>query len=299
MTDAADRRILLVHAHPDDEIIGSGATMARYASEGAHVALVTCTLGEEGEILDPNLEHLGVEGEDALGHHRITELSDAMVILGIVDWRLLGEPHKYRDSGMAGLESNKREDCFWQADLLETALDLVPLIRAQRPQILITYDDFGGYGHPDHIKAHRTAMYAVQLAAAPTFRPDLGNVWDIPKVYWTAIPKSMIRRGVQALRDAGDTSDFAKMDLENIPFGIEDEAVTTAIDGRDQIGKKMAAMRAYPTQISTDSGFFSLADIDGAMATEYFRLIKGQLGPLDEQGHEADLFAGLELVPTG
>ena len=289
-----DRRMLLVHAHPDDETIGSGVTMARYVADGAHVALVTCTLGEEGEVLVADLAHIGVNGEDRLGDHRINELGDAMKVLGVSDWRLLGEPGKYRDSGMMGEPSNNREGCFWQTDLLKAAEDLVPVIREQRPHVLITYDDFGGYGHPDHIQAHRTAMYGAQLAAAPTFRPDLGEAWDIPKIYWTAISKSMIRAGVEALRASGDTSEMAMMDPDEIPFGVEDELVTTKIDGRDFLPQKVAAMRSYPTQINMESGFFSFAELpDSPMGIEHFRLVKGQLGELDDDGRETDLFSGV------
>jgi N-acetyl-1-D-myo-inositol-2-amino-2-deoxy-alpha-D-glucopyranoside deacetylase len=158
----------------------------------------------------------------------------------------------------------------------------------------MTYDDFGGYGHPDHIQAHRVAMYAAQLAAAPTYRPDLGAPWDIPKIYWTAISKSMIRRGVQALRDSGDTSEMAMMDPEDINFGVDDELITTRIDGRDYLPQKIAAMHAYPTQIDMGSGFFSFAELpDSPMGIESFRLIKGTLGQLDSTGHETDLFAGI------
>ncbi|MFA7265565.1 MAG: N-acetyl-1-D-myo-inositol-2-amino-2-deoxy-alpha-D-glucopyranoside deacetylase [Candidatus Nanopelagicales bacterium] len=294
MSIQSDRRILLVHAHPDDETIGSGVTMAKYVTDGAHVALVTCTLGEEGEVLVADLAHLGVNGEDRLGDHRINELGDAMKQLGVSDWRLLGEPGKYRDSGMMGEPSNNREGCFWQTDLLKAAEDLVPVIREQRPHVLITYDDFGGYGHPDHIQAHRTAMYASQLAAAPTFRPDLGQAWDIPKIYWTAISKSMIRAGIEALRASGDTSEMAMMDPDEIQFGVDDALVTTKIDGREFLAQKVAAMRAFPTQINMESGFFSFAELpDSPMGIEHFRLIKGRLGELDDSGHETDLFAGL------
>ncbi|MEI2728581.1 MAG: N-acetyl-1-D-myo-inositol-2-amino-2-deoxy-alpha-D-glucopyranoside deacetylase [Candidatus Nanopelagicales bacterium] len=294
MSKDSDRRMMLVHAHPDDETIGSGVTMAKYAADGVHVALVTCTLGEEGEVLVADLAHIGVNGEDRLGDHRINELGDAMKVLGVTDWRLLGEPGKYRDSGMMGEPSNNRDGCFWQTDLLQAAEDLVPIIRSQRPQVLITYDDFGGYGHPDHIQAHRTAMYASQLAAAPTFRPDLGEAWDVPKIYWTAISKSMIRAGVEALRASGDTSEMAMMDPDEIPFGVEDELVTTQIDGRDFLTNKVAAMRAYPTQINMESGFFSFAELpDSPMGIEHFRLVKGQLGELDDAGHETDLFSGV------
>jgi N-acetyl-1-D-myo-inositol-2-amino-2-deoxy-alpha-D-glucopyranoside deacetylase len=217
-----------------------------------------------------------------------------MKVLGVADWRLLGEPGKYRDSGMMGEPSNNREGCFWQTDLLAAAEDLVPVIRSQRPHVLITYDDFGGYGHPDHIQAHRTAMYASQLAAAPTFRPDLGEAWDIPKIYWTAISKSMIRAGIEALRASGDTSEMAMMDPDEIPFGVDDELVTTQIDGRDFLPNKVSAMRSYPTQINMESGFFSFAELpDSPMGIEHFRLVKGRLGDVNDTGHETDLFSGV------
>ena len=293
MTDA-DRRLLLVHAHPDDETIGSGVVMARYAAEGVQVSLVTCTLGEEGEVLIPDLAHIGVNAEDRLGHHRIGELEAAMGELGVTDWQLLGGPHKYRDSGMMGEPSNNNDGCFWQTDLLAAATDLVPVIRAKRPHVLITYDDFGGYGHPDHIQAHRVAMYGALLAAAPSFRADLGEPWDVPKIYWTAIAKSMIRQGIQALRDSGDTSDIAMMDLDALPFGVDDELISTSIDARDFLPNKIAAMHSYPSQIDMESGFFAMAASgDGAMGVEHFRLIKGELGPRNDKGHETDLFAGV------
>lgn len=286
--------MLVVHAHPDDETIGTGATMAKYAAEGAHVALVTCTLGEEGEVLVDELAHLAAGEQDELGPHRQGELAAAMQALGVSDWRLLGGPGKYRDSGMAGEATNDAPGCFWRADLLAAATDLVPLIRQLRPQVLVSYDEFGGYGHPDHIQAHRVAMYAAVLAAAPSFRPDLGPAWDIPKIYWTALPKSVLRRGIQALRDAGDTSPIAQMDLDGLPFGVEDGVVTTRIDAADYLPNKIAAFHSYPTQIAMDSGFFALAELaDTAMAAEYYRLVRGPSGPVDADGHESDLFAGL------
>ena len=166
--------------------------MAKYVAEGASVTLVTCTLGEEGEVLIPELAHLAADHDDSLGEHRITELTDAMAILGVTDFRFLGGAGKYRDSGMMGVESNQRADCFWQADLLEAATDLVTIIREVRPQVVATYDDFGGYGHPDHIQAHRVTTYAIALAESPSFKPELGETWSVAKVYWTAFPKSRI-----------------------------------------------------------------------------------------------------------
>lgn len=290
----SDRRMLVVHAHPDDETIGTGATMAKYAAEGVQVALVTCTLGEEGEVLVEELAHLASGEQDELGPHRQGELAAAMQALGVTDWRLLGGPGKYRDSGMAGEATNDALGCFWRADLLAAATDLVPVIRQLRPQVLITYDEFGGYGHPDHVQAHRVAMYATVLAAAPSFRPDLGPAWDTPKIYWTALPKSLLRRGIQALRDSGDTSPIAQMDLDGLPFGVEDDVVTTRIDAADYLSNKIAAFHSYPTQIAMDSGFFALAELaDSAMASEYYRLVRGPIGPVDAEGLEVDLFDGV------
>ncbi|MEZ5115187.1 MAG: N-acetyl-1-D-myo-inositol-2-amino-2-deoxy-alpha-D-glucopyranoside deacetylase [Candidatus Nanopelagicales bacterium] len=291
-----DRRLLLVHAHPDDEVIGTGATMARYAHEGAAVTLVTCTLGEEGEILLPDVAHLAADREDRLGEHRREELAAAMAALGVTDHRLLGGPGRYRDSGMMGTPSNERPDCFWRADLLAAAADLVAVVREVRPQVLVTYDDFGGYGHPDHIQAHRVATYAVALAAAPSFRPELGPAWDVPKVYWTAFPRSIVRAGIEALRATGDTSDFAAMDPDDIPFAVDDELVTTAVHAQDYLEHKMAALRAHATQVSVDGGFFALSNNLGTQAfgVEYFRRVKGEAaGEPDRDGREADLFAGV------
>ena len=289
-----DRRLLLVHAHPDDETIGTGATMAKYVAEGAHVALVTCTLGEEGEILLEEFAHLAADREDALGAHRQGELGAAMAELGVADWRLLGGPGRFRDSGMVGTAPNERPDCFWRADLLVAATELVPVIRSLRPQVVVTYDDFGGYGHPDHVQAHRVTHYAIALAGSPTFRPDLGEAWTVAKVYWTAMPRSVMARGIEALRALGEESEFTAMDPDDVPFCCDDDLVTTEIDATAHLDRKMAAMRAHGTQINVDGGFFALSNNLGAEAfgVEYFRLASGPFTP-GPDGREHDLFAGL------
>jgi len=293
-----NHRLLLVHAHPDDETIGSGATMAKYVSAGAQVTLVTCTLGEEGEILVPELAHLAADQSDGLGKHRITELAAAMAELGVTDWRLLGGPHAFRDSGMVGTPPNDRADCFWRADLLEAAKYLVKIIRETCPQVLVTYDDFGGYGHPDHIQAHRVATYARELAAAPSFAPELGAPWSIAKVYWTAFPVSVMRAGIEMLKAAGEDTGFAAQDPDEIPFACPDELVTTAIDGGEFAEQKMRALRAHATQISTEEGFFALSNNLGSrvMGTEYYRLVAGTPAePFDAMGRETDLFNGISI----
>ncbi len=173
-------RLLFVHAHPDDESIGTGATMAKYAAEGAQVTLVTCTLGELGEVIPPSLAHLAAEAEDRLGEYRIGELAAACAALGVTDHRFLGGPGRWRDSGMMGTAGNEDPRCFWQADLDEAAAALLEVIREVRPQVLVTYDANGFYGHPDHIQAHRVAWRAFERAGAG------GPV----KFYATAAPES-------------------------------------------------------------------------------------------------------------
>ena len=174
------QRLLLVHAHPDDESIGTGATMARYAAEGVRVTLVTCTLGEHGEIIPPSLAHLAAESEDRLGEYRIGELAAACAELGVTDHRFLGAPGRWRDSGMMGTDANDDPRCFWRADVNQAADALLAVIRDIRPQVLVTYDANGFYGHPDHIQAHRVACRAFQQAT------DLG----LAKFYATARPES-------------------------------------------------------------------------------------------------------------
>lgn len=297
-----DRRLLLVHAHPDDETIGSGATMAKYVAEGAHVTLVTCTLGEEGEVLVPELAHLAADRDDALGEHRRKEHAAAMSELGVTDYRYLGEAGRYRDTGMAyGPDGSAvpppqiRPETFWAADLREAADEFVKVVREVRPQVLITYDEIGGYGHPDHVQAHRVAMYGAALAAAPSYRTDLGTSWDVPKIYWTALPRGVIERGIAAMREQG--SSFMGLEsADDMPFAVPDEAVTARVDGTAFYEQKMAAMRAYPTQITLDGPFFALSNEIGQMVwgIEHYRLVKGTPGPRDvETGWESDLFAGL------
>ena len=157
------------------------------------------------------------------------------------------------------------------------------MIREVRPQVLVTYDQFGGYGHPDHIQAHRVAMYAAMLAAVPSYRRDLGEAWDIDKIYWGAMSETRMREGLRALRAAGDTTSFEGMDPDGpLPFfAIKDEDLSAAVDAQEYVDRKMAALRAHATQITTDGPFFALSNNVGSAAwgIEFYRLVKGEQGP--------------------
>ncbi|MGQ0626364.1 MAG: N-acetyl-1-D-myo-inositol-2-amino-2-deoxy-alpha-D-glucopyranoside deacetylase [Sporichthyaceae bacterium] len=294
----AARRVVFVHAHPDDEVINSGATMARYVGEGVHVTLVTCTLGEEGEILVPELAHLAAGRDDALGRYRITELAAATAALGVVDARFLGGPGRYRDSGMIDTPANGRPDCFWRAEVDVAATDLVAVLREVRPQVLATYDERGGYGHPDHIQAHRVTLRAAELAADPAFRPDLGAPWQVSKLYEYAMPRSFLQQGIDAMRAAGDDEMFGGVErAEDFGIGVPDELVTTWINAEDHIEAKMSAMRAHATQMAVDGFFFALSNNLGQQiwGVECYRLIggTGREQALGAGLPESDLFAGI------
>ncbi|MEU9988397.1 N-acetyl-1-D-myo-inositol-2-amino-2-deoxy-alpha-D-glucopyranoside deacetylase [Streptomyces sp. NPDC007971] len=283
MTERPSRRLLLVHAHPDDESINNGATMARYAAEGAHVTLVTCTLGERGEVIPPALRHLTGA---ALGTHRRGELTAALRELGVEDVRLLGGAGRYGDSGMMGIADNDDPACFWQADVDEAAALLAEVILEVRPQVLVAYDDNGGYGHPDHVQAHRVAMRAVERAA------EQGH--EIAKVYWNRVPRSVAEAAFARLEDELDTLPFEKSgSVADVPGVVDDERITTAVDGTAHAEAKAAAMRAHATQIEVAPGrpYFALSNdlAQPLFTTEYYELVRGTAQP-----GESDLFAGIE-----
>ncbi|MFQ6142753.1 N-acetyl-1-D-myo-inositol-2-amino-2-deoxy-alpha-D-glucopyranoside deacetylase [Streptomyces seoulensis] len=292
MTELPSRRLLLVHAHPDDESINNGVTMARYAAEGALVTLVTCTLGELGEVIPPELRHLTGA---ALGAHRRTELDAAMRELGVTDHRLLGGAGRYRDSGMTGLADNDDPECFWQADLDEAAGHLVAVIREVRPQVLVTYDDNGGYGHPDHIQAHRVAMRALDLAADPAVRPDLGEPWRISRVYWNRMPRSVVEAAFERLHDALPGLPFEKCAaVDDLPGVVADDRIAARIEGdAARAAAKTAAMRVHATQIEPADACFALSNglAQPLFTTEYYELVRGD----DHTGAAlTDLFDGVE-----
>jgi N-acetyl-1-D-myo-inositol-2-amino-2-deoxy-alpha-D-glucopyranoside deacetylase len=288
ISDLPARRLLLVHAHPDDETIGTGATMAHYAADGAHVTLVTCTLGEEGEIHLPELAELAADRADQLGGYRLVELQRACEAMGVTDHRFLGVAGRYRDSGMMGTPANDHPRAFWRADLDTAAGDLLDVIREIRPQVVVTYDPNGGYGHPDHIQSHRVAMRAVELANAEGIGPD--------KVYWTAVPRSVLQAGFEAFAQSENNPFEGIEKAEDIPFAVPDERIAARIEAGGQSEAKMAAVRAHASQIPPSSWLYNIASGFGSefLTVEYYELVAGTRGPAgNEQGLETDLFAGL------
>ena len=286
------RRLLLVHAHPDDESIATGATMAKYAAEGAGVTLVTCTLGELGEIIPPDLAHLAADRDGGLGQYRIGELAAACAELGVTDHRFLGGAGRWRDSGMMGEPTNDDPRCFWRADVEEAAAALLDVVRDVRPQVIVSYDANGFYGHPDHIQAHRVAMRAFEKA---------GGL--VRKMYANTVPKSVLvgmvermRGGDPAERPAAGTGFTPVQSAGELPFGVPDEVVTTEVDATAYLDNKLNAMRAHATQITVDSPFYALSNNLGvrAFGVEYYILLAGERGPAGSGGREADLFAGID-----
>jgi N-acetyl-1-D-myo-inositol-2-amino-2-deoxy-alpha-D-glucopyranoside deacetylase len=284
----ADRRIVFVHAHPDDETIGTGATMAHYAAAGAHVTLVTCTLGEEGEIHVPELAGLAAAEADQLGGYRIAELAQACRAMGVTDHRFLGGAGRYRDSGMMGTPANEHPRCFWRAELDTASGYLLQVLREIRPQVLVSYDPNGFYGHPDHIQAHRVAMRAAELAGDEGFAPA--------KVYWSATPRSVLEAGLREFAGSSENPFAGVERAEDLPFGTPDEEIAARIDGHELGEAKMAALRAHATQIPANSWLYTLATNFGSefMGVEHYTLAVGERGPgSGRYGWESDLFAGL------
>ncbi|ABS02622.1 N-acetyl-1-D-myo-inositol-2-amino-2-deoxy-alpha-D-glucopyranoside deacetylase [Kineococcus radiotolerans] len=300
------RRILFVHAHPDDESIGTGATMARYAEAGAGVVLLTATRGELGEVIPPELAHLD---PDALAEHRTGELATAMEALGVSDHRFLTRPDGtgYRDSGMVWLEPGRAaagDDVdprsLAAADPEEVAARIAEVVREVRPQVVVTYEPGGGYGHPDHVRVHEATVRALVLAAGDGSRGAGGAVpWQVAKVYEIVQPERPVR---EALRRLAETGAEGAGDPEGpLPsVVVPDGEVTTVVDGTGQVPAKIAALRAHATQVTLD--------LDAAVPAmrlsngvpqpvwpqEHYRLVHGVAGgPYDAEGRETDLFAGI------
>jgi LmbE family N-acetylglucosaminyl deacetylase len=307
MSESAPLSLMLVHAHPDDECVSTAGTLLRCAEEGIPTVLVCCTSGEEGEIHDPDLDP--VEAKPRLGEIRRGELRCAAEKLKVGQLELLG----YRDSGMMGTPENQNPTSFHQADLTEATERLVRLIRRYRPTVLASYNDFGSYGHPDHIKAHEITRLAFDKAADPSFAPEPGIApWQPLKLYEIA----MVREQVLRWRDAGE-EERRKKAAEQAAAGIEPDPVdpekerrgreffqtmldrstpvaevTTRIGVRKYRDTIIGAIRCHRTQFAPDSRWIeewmsSESDLDNI---DYYNLIRSHV---PTSAREDDLFAGL------
>jgi N-acetyl-1-D-myo-inositol-2-amino-2-deoxy-alpha-D-glucopyranoside deacetylase len=290
---ASAKRLLLVHAHPDDETITTGGTIARYASEGAEVTVLTCTLGEEGEVIGDAWAGLVAAEADQLGGYRIAELSAALSALGSAAPRFLDGAGRYRDSGMIGTPSAANPRAFVNARLDEAVGAVVAVIREIRPHVVITYDPNGGYGHPDHIQAHAITTAAVE-AAATTAYPETGEPWSTPKFYWTVTERSGLEHGIAAISEFPEN--WRLPEPGELP-SVDDGDVTTAIDVRGVMDAKARAFSAHATQVTVapSGAEFALSNnvVQPILTVEHFVLAAGTLGPVGEDGRESDLFGGL------
>ena len=296
--------LMTVHAHPDDETISSGGAMARAVAAGQRVILVTCTRGEQGEIvvkeMDTPLNHR------RLGEIRARELEAAMDELGVTEWENLG----YRDSDMMGREGNNDPRTFWQADLDEAAGRLTWLVRKYQPDVMTTYNSFGGYGHPDHIRVHDVSIRAFDRAGDPAWYPkqlESGvTTWAPSKLYETAIPASVREAMRTAMKEVGKPSFWdppenatpeqrAEHEAFLAKMLVPDDQVTTWVDvSGDPIDRKWRAIQRHVTQIAMDSGFmvFGEAGWKEHWAREAYILRESRLATPAAQP-EDDLFAGL------
>ncbi|MGB6513282.1 MAG: N-acetyl-1-D-myo-inositol-2-amino-2-deoxy-alpha-D-glucopyranoside deacetylase [Mycobacterium sp.] len=291
-------RLLFVHAHPDDESITNGATIAHYVARGAQVHVVTCTLGEEGEVIGDQWARLAVDDADQLGGYRIGELTAALQALGVGAPIFLGGPGRWRDSGMVGT-APRRQQRFIDADEREAVGALVTLIRTLRPHVVVTYDAIGGYGHPDHVQAHVVTTAAVAAAGTDDYP---GTPWTVPKFYWTVIARSAFTAGWAVLGPDDLRSEWVipPPDGDFGGLGYSDDEIGAVIEAPDALSAKTAALAAHATQVIVGPTGRACALSNNLalpiVAQEHYILAAGAAGDRDERGWETDLLAGLNLA---
>ncbi|MDT5205674.1 MAG: N-acetyl-D-myo-inositol-2-amino-2-deoxy-alpha-D-glucopyranoside deacetylase [Mycobacterium sp.] len=292
-------RLLFVHAHPDDETMTNGATIAHYVARGAQVQVVTCTLGEEGEVIGEQWAQLAVDHADQLGGYRIGELTAALQALGLDGPVYLGGPGRWRDSGMVGSPARDRQR-FSDADQREAVGALVAIIRELRPHVVVTYDPNGGYGHPDHIQAHVVTTAAVSAARSSADYP--GQPWSVPKLYWTVIARSAFTAGWEALgpEDLRDEWIVPPPEGDFSGLGYPDNEIDAVVDDPDALPAKIAALRAHATQLTVGPTGRTLALSNNIalpiVAPEHYILAAGAAGDRDARGWETDLLSGVDLA---
>lgn len=297
-------RLLFVHAHPDDESLSNGATIAHYTAVGAQVRVVTCTLGEEGEVIGDHWAELAVDRADQLGGYRIGELTAALRALGVDAPIYLGGAGRWRDSGMLGTAPRRRQR-FIDADEREAVGALVAIIREQRPHVVVTYDPKGGYGHPDHVHTHTVTVAAVASAGFGAGSDDYpGEPWTVPKFYWTVLAVSALEAGWRALDREDLRPEWVIPPPEEFDFGYSDEDIDAVVEAApDACAAKTAALAAHATQVVVGPTGRACA-LSNNMAVpilgqEHYVLAAGSAGERDERGWETDLLAGLGFAGSG
>ncbi|MEQ8840474.1 MAG: mycothiol conjugate amidase Mca [Acidimicrobiales bacterium] len=277
--------LLAIHAHPDDEASKGAGTVARYHAEGVRTVLVCCTGGEEGDILNPAMDR--PEIRENIGEVRRRELDAAAEAIGYDIVHMLG----YRDSGMADCESNSHAGCFAMAPLDEAIDRFVAILRAERPQVVVTYpDDQGSYQHPDHLRVYDITHPAVDRAADANYRPDLGEAWTVAKIYYSTWSRARIQARHEAFLERGMESPYDDRWFERPD---NDSTITTKISIEGFGRARREGLLAHATQIDPESSFwFGLpAEVDEAIyPIDDYRLATGTA---PDDGIETDLFAGL------
>lgn len=277
--------LLTVHAHPDDEASKGAGTVARYHDEGVRTVLVCCTGGEEGEILNARMDR--PEVRENLVAVRRDELAKSAKTIGYDKVVMLG----YRDSGMPDSEANARPDCFANADLDEAVGRLVEIVRAERPQVIVTYnDDQTGYPHPDHLKVHDISIPAFHRAGDPAWRPDLGEAWQPAKLYYTVWSRVRIRELHDKMLELGIESPFSQEWFER---PSQDHRITTRVEVGDYYHVRKEALLSHATQVDPESPFwFGLPD-DVARTVHPFEEYVLAHSHVDSVLPEDDLFAAV------
>jgi LmbE family N-acetylglucosaminyl deacetylase len=283
--------LMAVHAHPDDEASGTGGLLRLAAEHGHTTVLVTCTNGDLGDVRDPRLR-LKPRADPAdrrrLAEVRHAELRQAAAILKVRHLYLLG----YHDSGMHGWETNTEPHAFAQANVEEVVNQLVPIMRQHRPDVVVTYDEHGGYGHPDHIMAHRATMAALAAAADATRFPEAGTPWHAQKIYYTAWARSDALRALKMMHRLGQKTCLHDPDFDPHSLGCPDELVTTRVNVRRVLRAKWQALFAHRSQMHQRDFFWWFVRLTGPWLYQYesFRCV---YSPLPLQRPESGVFSGL------
>ncbi len=286
--------LLAVHAHPDDEASKGAATVARYAAEGVHTVLVCATGGEEGEILNPAMDTPEVRAR--LPEVRLEELDASVAAIGYGRLHMLG----YRDSGMPDTDANARPDNFANAPLDEAVERLVRIIRAERPQVVVTYDETRFYPHPDHVRVHEVSVPAFDAAGDPDRYPGAGEPWQPLKLYYTGFSLRRVKALHEAFLARGEESPYERWLERGFDLGLDAEAVdaafTTFVDVSAYLHVRRAALLAHRTQVDPDGFWMRLPDdvVREVFPWDEYQLARSLVDTGVPEGEpEDDLFAGI------